>query len=308
MNNEFYVTLPSNACRDVYPENSATRFTTDLSASHEIDGDWEVGLKQIQFTNNWPNLPREFVFVAFRLLDYDSRETVPKSPIMDSVGLELSDLRNSSDEAYPEKLVQQRCFTIPVSCWNTTGELRTHVARMLQTAFRTEENDLAIVAIRNNALRTTSFQASSGTLGFHSRDDELFSIMGMPEISFSHRPRGGDDVPRIRQYQFRKINTAARQEGLIDVETVFLYSNICEQQHMGDHTGNILKLMPVTAKKNERQCNEFDNPSYVRVKPGTLRTISMRLCDKDGHDLRFDEGRTFTVVQLHFRKHTQRWY
>lgn len=42
----FYMTLPSNVSRDVYPENRAERFITNLAREVILEGEWEVGLTE----------------------------------------------------------------------------------------------------------------------------------------------------------------------------------------------------------------------------------------------------------------------
>jgi hypothetical protein len=56
---DFYLTLPSNSSMSFYPENTLSSFTTRLPNSIDLDGDWEVGLVEIQYPHNWYNVPME---------------------------------------------------------------------------------------------------------------------------------------------------------------------------------------------------------------------------------------------------------
>ena len=50
---DFYITLPSNASMEKYPDNRPGNLKVDLSHRHELnDGQWEMGLSEIQFTPN----------------------------------------------------------------------------------------------------------------------------------------------------------------------------------------------------------------------------------------------------------------
>ena len=42
-----------------YPDNTLSSFTTRLPNSIDLDGDWEVGLVEIQYPHNWYNVPKD---------------------------------------------------------------------------------------------------------------------------------------------------------------------------------------------------------------------------------------------------------
>ncbi len=55
----FYLTLPSNASLDVYPNNKTTDYRVSLPQSIELEGNWEVGLYSVSYPNTWYNLPND---------------------------------------------------------------------------------------------------------------------------------------------------------------------------------------------------------------------------------------------------------
>lgn len=52
----FYVTLPSNACKDIYPYNTAGSYKVKLAHPILLKYNYEVGLAEIQFTKSWYTL------------------------------------------------------------------------------------------------------------------------------------------------------------------------------------------------------------------------------------------------------------
>ena len=52
----FYITLPSNASMDIFPDNKTTEYHVSLPKNIELDGDWEVGLHSISYPNSWYTL------------------------------------------------------------------------------------------------------------------------------------------------------------------------------------------------------------------------------------------------------------
>ena len=48
--NSFYITLPSNACRNRFPNNTQANFTTMLDTPIELNGVFEVALAEIDYS------------------------------------------------------------------------------------------------------------------------------------------------------------------------------------------------------------------------------------------------------------------
>ena len=51
----FYITLPSNAFFDVYPDNTKSNYTTQFNSPLALDGNYEVALANITCTPNIKN-------------------------------------------------------------------------------------------------------------------------------------------------------------------------------------------------------------------------------------------------------------
>ena len=64
---EFQVTLPSNSSASYFPNNSPACFTTMLPTNIDLEGDWEVGLMDIQYPFNWPNSDELLLTFIFKL-------------------------------------------------------------------------------------------------------------------------------------------------------------------------------------------------------------------------------------------------
>ena len=56
MESEFYVMLPSNSSMQYFPDNKTFNFVTKLSRTLQLDGEWEVGLAEIDYPHTWYNI------------------------------------------------------------------------------------------------------------------------------------------------------------------------------------------------------------------------------------------------------------
>ena len=61
----FYLTLPSNASLDVFPDNKTTEYRVKLPQPVELDGNWEVGLYSIFYPRTWYTLRNSSVDTHF---------------------------------------------------------------------------------------------------------------------------------------------------------------------------------------------------------------------------------------------------
>ena len=59
MESAFYVTLPSNSTMQYFPDNKISNFVTKLSRTLQLDGEWEVGLAEIDYPYTWHNIREE---------------------------------------------------------------------------------------------------------------------------------------------------------------------------------------------------------------------------------------------------------
>lgn len=58
----FYITLPSNACTSVFPQNTASAFTICLARPLELSGAWDVGLAEVQYPHSWNTLSQDATY------------------------------------------------------------------------------------------------------------------------------------------------------------------------------------------------------------------------------------------------------
>ena len=54
----FYLTLPSKASVDVFPDNKTSGYRVQLQQSIDLEGDWEVSLYSISYPRTWYTLQK----------------------------------------------------------------------------------------------------------------------------------------------------------------------------------------------------------------------------------------------------------
>ena len=130
---DFYITLPSNANMDKYPDNRPGKFKVDLSQRHELhDGVWELGLTEIQFTNNWRYRTPEFDMVVWLgwYSDMPGRhKTRPGNYVMSDEESRLLDVQETN--MYLGRMITQY-VKVPAGDWRDEKEFGSVLAVRLK--------------------------------------------------------------------------------------------------------------------------------------------------------------------------------
>lgn len=62
----FYITLPSNASKDVFKNNTGSSFRVNLAQHIDLEGPWQVALAEISYPHTWHNLPDHVAYFEWR--------------------------------------------------------------------------------------------------------------------------------------------------------------------------------------------------------------------------------------------------
>ena len=76
----FYLTLPSNASMNVYPDNKIGSYYVKFPQTFDLNGEWEVGLYSITYFNTWYTLQNHQNHIYYSL---DGGKTFWSSAIVD---------------------------------------------------------------------------------------------------------------------------------------------------------------------------------------------------------------------------------
>ena len=76
----FYLTLPSNASMDVFPDNKIGSYHVKFPQTFDLNGEWEVGLYSISYPNTWYTLQFQQNHIYYSL---DGGKTFWSSAIVD---------------------------------------------------------------------------------------------------------------------------------------------------------------------------------------------------------------------------------
>ncbi len=312
---DFYVTLPSNANMSEYPSNRPSKFKVDLSHRRELnDGVWEMALTEIQFTNNW-----RYCTPGFDLLvwfgDYYPISFRHKhrhyflDKVSDAENILLDEVANLNVTTLLTEYV-----TVPAGEWRDEYEFGNMLALCLMNGInkrivRHHVNRITHPVLeslryeRDKTSKRGKFVANDGKvpLFITTEHTKVMSMLGLTLAKYSSQLEAAGK--KIRVYTFGEDSAVTQPiMGFPALEVMFVYSSVCEEQHIGDHAGNLLRTVAVTVERGKRQCERYSPPTYVRLRPSTLNSIDIQLSDKTGAEVSFGDLSSLVVLQLHVRK------
>jgi hypothetical protein len=83
-------------------------------------------------------------------------------------------------------------------------------------------------------------------------------------------------------------------------ESMFIYSDIIEDQYVGDSRSKLLDTLSIKGKKDEVVTIELENPNYVNLNKSEISSINISLRDSTGELIHFSKFAEF-IIKLHFK-------
>jgi len=302
--NEFQLTLPSNASITFSPDNKPANYTTTLPSPISLEGEWEVALIDIQYPHNWMNITKD-VYILF-IFDTTKKETSFRDTL---IGV-LSDYRIKYEKALVEefkllpdkgkKLTNKELFLlvarIPKGYYANVGELITTLNQGIQDSFsgrpeweahRTETREVNLL-YRFNTIELSVQGYQTGMVALPEiicLDKQVKSLLEQAN------PTLGD-----------KTQMHTRGKLLLNtIPSIYVYTDIIKYQFVGDVKVPLLGVLPVQGVDGEQQYWSFNPPYYIPVSMSTLSSVNIHLADDKGDEISFfGDGKV--VSRLHFRR------
>lgn len=83
-------------------------------------------------------------------------------------------------------------------------------------------------------------------------------------------------------------------------DTIFVYSNIIQEQFVGDTKAQLLETVSIHGRRNETLTVDIQNPNYVNLAVSELSTINIILKNSEGENIHFT-NLSKVIVKLHFK-------
>jgi hypothetical protein len=267
MENDFYITLPSHKS-DLYKDNKLSKFSTRLYKEIDVQ-DYLVGLSEIH-------------------IDCSNKGAIHDDSSDYSFKITIRNVENSE---VIFNLPNKKYRTLPVIIRRLNAALKSNDSTM-QFFFRSvtkfEIQELQFGIVRDRGLINKKKLPEKSDILFTFSDD-LATLLGLPYNELT-----GDNFGIIRPGEFFKNQIP---------NLMFLYTNICEPNIVGDTSAPLLRIIRIKNKNSSSAvCKSiiYDNIHYVPVLINSISTINIALRAMDGSLFPLHNGSV--TIKLHFKR------
>ena len=248
---------------EFFPSNTITNFVTRLPHEFRFNGEWVVGLSEIQFPQTFLHVSNEKENNYIAVWSYSETD-------------DKMSTKSESIQTGVYKDINSFLETI-----NNLSNVKNHIKFTLDVG-----SHITAVRICNQKC-ATEHSISLSPL--------LCRIMG-----FNACLKQENSLIRIND-KVRSNHPASLSNALPSV--LFVYTDICEPHVTGDVQTPLLRVVPVDVKKYEYgsvRLQAFPVPKYIPLLKANFGTIEIDIRDELGRPMAFDRG--VLTVTLHFKR------
>lgn len=267
MNDQFYIVLSSNSSIKYYPENTATRFITQLPQQIQLQGKWSIALTEIHVPQTFQHLPLKpekdrIVVVSTKNKEASEKKTsvaTYASFLHPGVFNDLSSLIEEVNEL--SCLKNHLKFRIERGGYVSVHRICTDC-----------ENVYHIIELPGLVGKIFGFQQHTHPISITIYDQPAVGIL--PANLSNSLPN-----------------------------TIMIYCDLCEPYFTSDVESRLLRSLTLDLDKfyyGNIRIKNFSPPMYLPILINSFQTIEIDLRDQHGKPISFDFG-TLTVV-LHFKQ------
>jgi len=267
---QFYLTLPSNASMNVYPNNTVAQYTTKLANTVELDGDWEVGLVEIIYVHTWENVRSREYEVSIKEL---------------TNGLCSGWFRAFLPSGYYHSGKELAEEYGNIACIRQSPGIKTNP----KFKFNERTNKMSIVVPRDTELQLSG--------------DGLLEMTGF--VPTKDEENGEED-----DYKYVRLSNPMQDEltftsaHAIDVKcgfySLYIYCDVLGHMHVGDTRAPLLRAIAVRGKHGEAVHEIFSKVTYIPLQKKVFDSIEINIMTDTGKPVPFVGGKS--LVTLHFRR------
>lgn len=265
---EFQITLPSNASMALYPENKPQLYRTELATPLTLSGKWEVAIVDIQIPHKWLTIQQDQTFEVY----------VRVVPYVDG--------RYSEDLRYPFEVVLSRGYYKDIQA--LLNFMCREITRVITST--------SWISITGKV--SASYDSNYDRVEFSYEGNCQAIWLGLSEVPVLTRILG---ISSNRAFRTILIPFSSDGPSINDtISSIFIYSDIVKHQLVGDSSAQLIGICPIKGHHNELIYWAFNPILYRPVCKGYIKDIEMQLCSSDGNLIPIIQGNT--IVRLHFRK------
>ena len=258
----FFITLPSNASLDSYPDNNPSNFTVDLNPALELNGNYECSLVEISLPRSWSNvLKSDDLFL--NLSNTATKKTQKINLNRGHYGTVQYLITKLNAAVKPEF----KQFSNPNP--QTAGRAAFYFRHLFHWSTEIQK---VFLAVPENVKLVLS--------------DTLQRILGLERNNY--------EGP-LQAYAANIANIHT------NINAFYVYGSIIENRHVGDVRAPLLRIVPIDNQNGGCDIfHSFTNLQYSPVRLSHFDRITINIRSGRGELIPFQKG--IVIVTLQFRR------
>lgn len=260
----FYMTLPSNASLDLYPDNTLSSFTTKLDPPIDLQGSYEIGLSEIIYPRTWLNVGYREIFIILSITEKENKihcqEIILPAGHYDCVKQIISIINDKVEKH----------FTGPHNLPPPAQHLRKNEFKTI-FQYRLEIGKVVLTLYDNVQLEMSN--AVADMLGFNKQLYTGGLLMYADHIADVHR----------------------------NLRCLYVYINVAEDRIVGDTRAPLLRMVPLSGSRGEVIFQTYHDVHFVPIKFNSFDHITVNIRNGAGDLVAFQRGEVILTLQLRRR-------
>ncbi len=286
---DFQVTLPSNACPNLFPTNRPQSYKTRLAIPLELHGQWQVSIMEIQYPRDWFNLQKG---AAIHFIEGLTTETAGK----EKTGEWFEMYNQAVKERMKAKSVNVWHISINPGNYAGPNDLGERIISKCKSEYKIsvqgdvlEEGNEYPIEFKYDAIEAnSSFDAARLVMCFE-KESPLLKMLGMV-------PKNDNPL-----YAFGKLPMRSTKPPYMEPwSSIYVYTDIIQPQLVGDSLVPLIGVVPVIGKDVQVAHWTFNPPYYLPLSRSYISNIELELKTDSGELLPIQKGKV--ACRLHFRK------
>ena len=307
--NSFYVTLPSNGSKNFFSKNTGSNYKNKLATDLELEGCWEVGMAEMQYTRSWKVL-KEDGCISIAIFRADTDGTTKPRLTVTSDGKTSSGFDLLYGVRWSPNIHQLKVPTGSVDILDaefTKGNYSSPemIAEYVQTTINRAYNSIATLKDAHNndivELIKVQYDSVKKRIMFKTSAEAAFLIIYAKDsmgtlLGFPITVK----VDHMQSHRIKDWLIAPKAPAAYNTPTLYIYTDIIEQEHVGHDLVQLLRTVPVSGNHGEIVSRLFEKPYYKRVIKKYISSIEVQVNDDTGSLIDFAGDKVICV--LHFRR------
>ncbi len=290
MDNDFYLTLPSNTPGQGLLNTTST-FTTILPRNINLDGQWKVALVELQYPFTWSNIRHGKIQIRLK-------RGVNGKVVVKQVWVHIMQNHYHSIDALLKHINGKIEDALVEAVFDIDNEHLAKLPHNSDYAIKTRQIIWDTYQLHNIIQFEYNLEINRVEIKLPKLD--VVSKISVPEDLMYVLGFGGNSQP------FTDERTIAEYppDMSAGLSAFYVYCDIVDPQIVGDTTAQLLRVVPLnTHKHNYGQIivESYVNAHYVNVIAKRLCTIKLCINTDQNESVKFNFGKT--IVKLHFKKY-----